>query len=68
MKFCACGSVQVERYILCQKPGYAVAYRLKRAFTGQNTQFLNCRSVRRVRLEKLRYKGAPDFNLYSYRK
>ena len=26
MKFYACGSIHVERYILCQKPGYAVAY------------------------------------------
>ena len=33
-----CGDVHVNqsrREIFCQKPGYAVAYRLKRAFTGQ---------------------------------
>ena len=31
----------MERYISCQKPGYAVAYRLKRAFTGQNCKSFN---------------------------
>ena len=40
MRIYASGSIHEERFIFCQKPGYAVAYRLKRAFTGLFAQFV----------------------------
>ena len=45
MRIYACGSILEEGFIFCQKPGYAVAYRLKGAFIGLDNIYRYHRSL-----------------------